>query len=70
MKYNQGDFKDGVIKTIHQTTKIPLIRISRTDAFFHNKTVSVSFSLFEKSAMSGKPDNKEVRLDGLWFFIF
>jgi hypothetical protein len=65
MKYNQGDFKDGVIRTIHNKTKIPLIRISKTDASFSQQSISVSFSLFEKSAISGNKDDQEISLAGL-----
>lgn len=55
MKYNEAEFRDGVISSIHHWTNLHLIRINRLHAYFQNKTVYVSFTLFEKSRLNGNP---------------
>lgn len=54
MKVNQFDVRTALTQALVDTTGVRLTRLGQVETIYHNKTIFVTFTLFDKPLFYGK----------------
>lgn len=65
MKNDQTAFRTALMEALLGTTQVNLLRIGGVETEFHNRTIFITFSLFDRPIFYGKDNVEEEDLESM-----